>query len=78
MGAQTSMKIIENYGKRQKELKIQEPEQLIDHLKEIIKNCFTHRELGLFYSRKQTYCLYHDRCKRSGKTTTIRETVSQT
>jgi len=71
MGAQTSTKIIEELRKKAKELKIQEPEQLIDHLKEIIKNCFANRELGLFTAENKPTVYIMIGVNGSGKTTTI-------
>ncbi|HPZ07445.1 MAG TPA: signal recognition particle-docking protein FtsY [Candidatus Eremiobacteraeota bacterium] len=71
MGVHTSNMIIEDLKKKARELKIKEPEQLVEHLKERIKECFSNRELGLFTAENKPTIYLMVGVNGSGKTTTI-------
>jgi len=71
MSVQTTTMIIDKLKTRAKELKIKEPEKLIEVLKEIIKESFPQRELGLYTSEKKPTVYLMVGVNGSGKTTTI-------
>ena len=71
ISVQTTTMIIDKLKEKAKELKIKEPEKLVEVLKDIIKESFSDRELGLFSSEDGPTVYLMVGVNGSGKTTTI-------
>jgi len=71
MGVQTSTKIIEHVKKKAIELRISESEQLMEVLKETLRENFVSKEIGLFTARDNPTIYLMVGVNGSGKTTTI-------